>query len=80
MEVTIDNTMLNNIAHQNPFTWKPFTSEEAIIMMPAFMTSKKNPRVKTVIGMVKTTRIGFTMVFSKDKTAATSKPVIAESI
>ena len=44
------------------------------------MTSKKNPRVKTVIGMVKTTRIGFTMVFSKDKTAATRRPVMAESI
>lgn len=50
------------------------------MMINALITSKKSPRVKMVIGMVKTTSIGFTMVFSKDKTAATRIPVIAESM
>ena len=41
---------------------------------------QEKSKSKMVIGMVKTTSIGFTMVFSKDKTAATRIPVIAESM
>jgi hypothetical protein len=35
------------------------------------MTSRKNPKVKTVIGIVRMVRIGFTIVFRKARTTAT---------
>ena len=50
------------------------------MMINALITSKNSPRVKMVIGIVKTISMGFTMAFSKDKTAATRMPVIAESM
>ncbi len=39
------------------------------------MASKKSPNVKTVIGIVKMVKIGFTMVFKNAKTIATNNAV-----
>ena len=41
--------------------------------MNALIANKNNPSVKTVIGMVSTVRIGFTIAFKKANTMATSK-------
>lgn len=40
-------------------------------MMMAFITSKKNPSVKKVMGIVKIVKIGLTNAFKKAKTTAT---------
>jgi hypothetical protein len=39
--------------------------------MKAFIASKKNPKVKTVMGIVRTVSIGLTIVFKKANTTAT---------
>lgn len=40
-------------------------------MMNALIANKKKPKVKTVIGIVKTVSAGFTMAFKNAKTIAT---------
>jgi len=40
-------------------------------MINALMTSRNNPRVKSVIGIVRRMRIGFTTALSRARTAAT---------
>jgi len=42
-------------------------------MINAFIAKRKNPNVKTVIGIVSTVNIGLTMVFKNAKTIATNK-------
>jgi hypothetical protein len=37
------------------------------------MASKKNPKVKTVMGMVRIVKMGLTMLFKNANTTATSK-------
>jgi hypothetical protein len=44
--------------------------------IPALITNKNKPNVKTVIGKVKKTKIGFKKVFSKPKTTATITAVV----
>ncbi len=44
-------------------------------MITAFITSKKSPKVTTVIGMVSMVKIGFTIVFKKASTTATNNAV-----
>ena len=41
------------------------------MIIKAFITNKKNPRVKKVIGIVKMVRMGLTTVFKNAKTKAT---------
>jgi len=65
-EVVIDNTMLNNIATQKPSTLNPEPSKsDAVKIIAAFMTNRKKPKVTTVIGNVKNTKIGFTNIFRR---------------
>jgi hypothetical protein len=63
--------MLKKSAPKKPLIEKPSTSFEHKAMITALMTSKNNPRVKTVIGKVKITKIGFTNKFNKPNTIAT---------
>lgn len=50
-------------------------------MINAFITNKKKPKVKNVIGIVKIVKIGFTTAFKKANTTATKmaakKPLIS---
>jgi len=45
-------------------------------MIAAFITNKKIPKVKMVIGIVSMVSMGFTMAFINASTIATSKEVI----
>lgn len=45
------------------------------MMIIALITKRNNPRVKTVAGIVKRTKIGFTKTFNTPKTTATTKAV-----
>ena len=47
--------------------------------MKALITKRKNPKVTTVIGMVRMVRIGFTIVFKNASTTATNTVVIKSS-
>ncbi len=71
--VNIERIKLNNNAHQKPSTWKPLTNFPAKIIIKAFIANKKKPKVKTVIGIVRIVKIGFTIVFKNAKTTATIK-------
>jgi hypothetical protein len=57
----------------------PFTTLETRRRMSAFITNKKMPKVSTVTGSVRRTRIGFTKMFAKPSTAATSSAVQEEA-
>ena len=69
----MDNKILNSNAVQNPLTPKPSINLSASKMMQALMTKRNNPRVIIVIGIVKITRIGFTIKLSNANTTATIK-------
>ena len=47
--------------------------------IPALITNKNKPKVNTVTGKVKNTKIGFKKVFNKPITMATNKAVLIES-
>jgi hypothetical protein len=66
-----ESTILNHSAHQKFFTENPSISRSASMMMLALITSKKRPRVKTVMGMVNRMSRGFTTELRKASTAAT---------
>lgn len=68
--------MLNNKAPRKPSTLKPSTSLEHIIIITAFITSKKSPKVTTVTGKVKRINKGFTNKFNNPKTTATIIEVV----
>ncbi len=72
--------MLNNRAHQKFLTSNPPTKSSASIIIIAFITNKNNPKDSIVAGIVKITRIGFTKVFNKDRTTATIRAEIYQSI
>ena len=61
-------------AHQKPSTLNPGINLSESRMMTALITSKNNPSVITVTGIVSKTRIGFTMALSKP---STSEKIIA---
>jgi len=63
--------MLKSIAVQILLTEKPSIKLLASNIIKAFITNKKRPKVKTVIGSVKMTKIGFTNKFSNDNITAT---------
>jgi len=79
IEVVKVNMILNKRAHQNPFTKKPSTNLDAMIMINALITNKKRPKVKKVIGMVNTIKIGLSIEFNIASTIATSNAVIKPS-
>lgn len=68
----MDNKTLNNIAIQNPFTLKPGTTLSASKISNVLITNKNKPKVTTVIGRVRITKIGFKKANKKPKTSATS--------
>src|SRR5258705_366029 len=66
--VRIQLTMLTSSAPQNagqkPATWKPETNTETSHRQKALSTSRKRPRVSSVIGNVSTTRTGRTIALT----------------
>jgi hypothetical protein len=75
-----DRTTENSIAHQKPATPNPGTMYEESMMSRAFMTKVNKPRVKTFIGSVSRTIIGFMKALIAPSTtariSATKKPSI----
>ena len=62
--------MLAKNAVPNPDIANPLTIEETNISTNALITSKKNPRDKTVKGSVRSIRSGLTMALAKPKRRA----------
>lgn len=69
----IDKMKLNKSADKKPSTQNPLTNFSANKMIMALMAKRKNPNVKTVIGIVRTVSIGFTMAFKNANAIATFK-------
>jgi len=80
IEVTNDNKILNKSAHQNPSTVNPSTNLLPRRMITAFITSRKSPRVRIVMGSVNKTSIGFNNVLRMANTIARTIAVHIESI
>jgi hypothetical protein len=73
MELVMDIRMLNKNATQNPSTLNPVCKIfEAIKMIAALITRRKNPRETTVIGNVRNTNMGFRYIFKSMMTKETS--------
>lgn len=68
--------MLKSIAVQILDTPKPSISLSANNIIKALITNKNNPKVKIVIGSVKSIKIGLTKTFKTAKTRATIKGVV----
>lgn len=77
--VTIERIMLNNNAHQKPFTVNPLTIFAASKIIKALITKRNNPSVTTVMGSVKKIKTGFTILLSNASTRATMMAVTASS-
>ena len=73
---SIESRILNKMAIQILLTEKPSIKWSAKKIIIAFITSKKRPKVKIVIGNVKITKMGFTIRFNIDKTMATMIAVL----
>ncbi len=58
-------------AHPKLTTTNPLTQWDTSISISAFMTSKKSPKVKIVIGNVSNIKIGLTITLIIPNTAAT---------
>ena len=71
-EFTNHNTMLNNIAHQNPDTSNPGRMEAASRITNALITRRKSPKVKKVTGIVRIISNGFRVTLNKASKAARS--------
>ena len=71
MPVQSERTRLNKRAEKKEFTWNPFTSFPAKIIMRAFIANRNKPRVTMVIGMVRIVSTGFTIVFKNASAIAT---------
>ena len=70
--------MLNKNATQNPSTLNPACNIlDAIRIIAALMTKRKNPRDTTVIGKVRNTNIGLRYIF---KSIMTNDTIIAYPI
>ena len=65
--------MLNRNAHQKLSTKKPLIKSSAININTAFITSRNNPKVIIVTGMVRMINKGFKKIFSNARTNATHK-------
>ncbi len=76
MEVVIDKIILKSNAHQKPLTKKPSISLLASKIIPALITSKNNPSVKMVNGMVSKTKTGFKNVLRKANTIAINSALV----
>lgn len=55
-------------AQPKPCVLKPSIKKSAITIIKVLIISKKSPKVRTLIGIEISTKIGFTKVFSKVKT------------
>lgn len=66
-----DSNKLKITAINQPSTSNPLINPSAIKMIIAFITSRNNPRVKTVTGKVKRTNKGLTVKFKRASTRAT---------
>jgi len=71
-----ESTTLKIRAVKKESTLKPPTIFAHNKIKIALITSKNNPKVKSVTGRVNRTRIGFTKIFSKPKTTATIIEVV----
>jgi len=71
-----DNNILNNIAIQKPSTLNPVINLSARRIISVFMTNKKSPKVTTVIGSVRTTRMGCKNAYKNPKTRATRIAIV----
>jgi hypothetical protein len=73
MELVMDISMLNKNATQNPSTLNPACRIlDAIRIIAALITRRKNPRETTVIGNVRNTNMGFRYIFKSMMTKETS--------
>ena len=79
MDSRKDNRILNSMAVQILLTEKPSIKLPANKIINAFIISKNNPKVNTVIGSVKITKIGFIKRFNNDKTTDTIIAVVYPS-
>ena len=79
-ELTTETIKLNKSAENQPSTVKPFTRLAVHFTIRMFMTSRNNPSVTIVTGMVRMISIGFTNVFSKANTNATIIVVLISMI
>jgi hypothetical protein len=70
-ELIRETIILNNSAQIQLSTLKPGTISEAHLMISIFITSRKRPKVSTVIGIVNRINIGFIKLFNRPSTAAT---------
>ena len=62
--------MLAKNAVQNPDTLKPFTTEDTKSIINALITSRKNPKVKIVRGMVSKITMGLMIALAKPSSKA----------
>ena len=79
MDSRKDNRILNSMAVQILLTEKPSIKLPANKIINAFIISKNNPKVNTVIGSAKITKIGFIKRFNNDKTTDTIIAVVYPS-
>jgi len=70
IELTIDNTRLKRIAVKKPSTENPATNLSTSRIISALITREKSPRVRTVMGSVNNTKIGFINVLTNPKANA----------
>ena len=75
-EEKTDRITLKINAHQKPSTLIPSNNLSANKIISAFITKRKRPSVKTVIGSVSKTKIGFIMAFKQAKTNAKMMAVV----
>jgi hypothetical protein len=61
-------------AEKKPLTAKPGTKTEVKESIIAFITSKNNPKVRIVNGIVKIVKIGLINPLTNPKTTAAKKP------
>ena len=74
-EFIIERRTLNTSAHQKLSTEKPGISQSAKSTSKVFITSKNNPNVTMVIGIVRITSTGFTKTLRIANTAATTMAI-----
>lgn len=77
-EDMIDNSKPKINAHKNPSMWMPDTNLSASKIINTFITRRKIPRVRTVIGSVSMINIGFTIAFKIASTKAKINAVTNE--
>lgn len=76
MDCNNESSKLNSNAVQKVATENPPMKLSASIIINAFITNRKRPNVKTVIGSVRITKIGLITAFSSANTMATISAAI----